>query len=569
MTMSSLEPDVSEKPDSPSLDHGINLESGQTGILRDTPADIGATSKEYESKQSYIQGLRLNLIIAAVCLCLFLTNLEIPIVTTALIGITDDLGGFSKASWMISAYLLGYVGVLIIFAKFSDIFGRKSMLLLAVIIFGVFSGACGAAQTIDQLIVFRAFQGIGGAGNYSISTVILMELVPSEKYAGLTTFVSVFYSLSLLLGPVLGGVISENTTWRWIFLLNVPGAALAALIIIFAMPNGFPHHGVPQDERPSSPRVSAGSVFQRLDLVGAILLLIATLFLVAALEEADVNYPWRSPFVITLLTISGICWMAFLLWSRRITLRQRSEVREPVFPWRFAQNRVLVGMLLSAIFLGGPWFCAIFQLPQRYQIVNSLQPLDAGVRLIPFTLAAPVGSIVSAVLAKAAKIPPLYLVIFAAVLQVIGFSLLSTIPESTHIIAAQYGYQIIAGFGCGINISLFLVMTPFRVQERDKAVALGSVGQFRVMGGVIGLAIITSAFNGLVRGQLNDLIPASELETLLKSPETISSFAQDVQQIIRKTFAEGYTLQIKILAGLAAGQIPAALLMWEKDQIRV
>lgn len=125
----------------------------------------------------------------------------------------------------------------------------------------------------------------------------------------------------------------------------MPGAALAAIIIVFAMPNGFPHHGVQRGKGLRSTRWSGGKVFQRLDLVGAILLLIATLFLVTALEEADVNYPWKSAFVITLLTISGLCWIAFLIWSRRITLKQRS-LREPVFPWRFVQNRVMVGMLL-------------------------------------------------------------------------------------------------------------------------------------------------------------------------------------------------------------------------------
>lgn len=129
---------------------------------------------------------------------------------------------------------------------------------------------------------------------------------------------------------------------------------------------------------------------------------------------------------------------------------------------------LILNFCRSAIFLGGPWFCAIFQLPQRYQIVNSLEPLEAGIRLIPFTLAAPFGSIISAGLAKGGKIPALYFVVLAAVLQVIGFALLSTVPESHEISAAQYGYEIIAGFGCGINISLLLVMIPFRVQERDK-----------------------------------------------------------------------------------------------------
>ncbi|VUC24636.1 unnamed protein product [Clonostachys rosea] len=531
-------------------------------------AIVGATSKEYEDQQHYLQGVKLYLIMVSLCLCLFLTNLEIPIVTTSLIGITDDLGDFNKASWVISSYLLGYVGVLIIFSKLSDVFGRKSILILVVLIFIIFSGACGAAQTVEQLIVFRAFQGIGGAGNYSLSAVILVELVPSSKYAKYTTFVSLFYSLSLLLGPIFGGLITQNTTWRWIFLLNVPAGAVALGIIVFAMPNGFPFHGIPKKQRPNSIReLSSKWLLARFGLFGAGLLLTATVLLVAALEEADVHYPWKSAFVITLLTISGLAWIGFLLWERHMT--QHAKVCEPVFPWRFIESRVLLGMILSAIFLGGPWFCSIFQLPQRFQIVNSLSPLQAGIRLVPFTLAAPIGSIVSAALAKAAKIPPLYWVIFASVLQVIGFSLLSTVSNSHGIPAAQYGYQFIAGFGCGINISLLLVMIPFRVQDRDKAVALGSIGQFRVMGGVIGLAIITSAFNGLIRSRLGDLIPASQLDALLKSPELMRSFPADIQETIRSTFGYGYTLQIKILAGLAAGQIPAAMLMWEKEQIMI
>ena len=110
----------------------------------------------------------------------------------------------------------------------------------------------------------------------------------------------------------------------------------------------------------------------------------------------------------------------------------------------------------------------MFQLPQRLQIVNVETPLYAGVRFIPFTLAAPVGSSLSAAVAKKAKVPALYLVIFAATLQIVGFALLSTLPESQSITARQYGYEWIAGFGCGINISLLVVMVPFAVQERDK-----------------------------------------------------------------------------------------------------
>ena len=125
----------------------------------------------------------------------------------------------------------------------------------------------------------------------------------------------------------------------------------------------------------------------------------------------------------------------------------------------------------NSIFLGGTWFVTIFQLPQRFQVVNGLSPLQAGIRFIPFTVAAPVGSALSSAVGKALKIPLVYLVLLASIIQVVGFALLSTLSASLAISTAQYGYQIIAGFGYGINISLLILMTPFTVEEQDRGVS--------------------------------------------------------------------------------------------------
>ena len=122
----------------------------------------------------------------------------------------------------------------------------------------------------------------------------------------------------------------------------------------------------------------------------------------------------------------------------------------------------------NALFLGGPWFVTMFQLPQRLQFVNGVSPLEAGIRFIPFTLAAPIGSVLGPLIGKKAKLPLIYLVICASVIQVVGFALLSTLPASEAISRAQYGYEFLAGFGCGINITLLILMTPFSVQARDK-----------------------------------------------------------------------------------------------------
>ena len=212
--------------------------------------------------------------------------------------------------------------------------------------------------------------------------------------------------------------------------------------------------------------VAVRAALAKVDFLGAFLLLISTLLLVAAFEEAGSHYSWRSAFVIVSLLISATAWTLFMLWERSIT--KPSKSREPLFPWRFMQSRVWIGMMLNALFLGGPWFVAIFQIPQRLQLVNRLSPLDAGFRFIPFTLAAPLGSIVAPTIAKAGKVAPIFLVLVASTIQVIGFALLSTLPASSSVSATQHGYEILAGFGCGVNITLLILMTPFSVEGRDK-----------------------------------------------------------------------------------------------------
>lgn len=536
---------------------------------RSAPLEEGTPAVRSDGNTTnYLQGLKLHTISVTLCLCLLLVNLEISIVSTSLVGITNSLHGFGQSSWIVTAYLLTYVGFLIICAKLSDIYGRKLSVCIAVFIFALSSAACGAAQTVTQLIVFRAFQGIGGSGIYSLSTIIFFELVPPERFASYMSFVSSVFALSLLLGPILGGAINSSSTWRWIFLLNVPAGTVAIIVLIISIPAHFPYHGQPSTEKRKIGKVFSRETMKRLDILGAALLLVAILLLVTALEEAGIRFPWKSPFVIILLTVSGLLWIVFLAWERRLT--RAASVQEPVFPWRFVQSRVWVGMLLNSFLLGAPFTVAVFQIPQRSQIVNGASPLGAGIRLLPFAFASPVGSIVSAMIAGKLKVPPIYLVLIASTLQVIGFTLLSTLPTSGGFLShAQYGYEVIAGFGVGVNISTLMLMTPFSVEKRDQAVAVGAVAQFRVMGAAIGLGIVTSVLNNFVTSRLAQFLSPSEVGTLLQTSAALSNFHPEQQNMIRSVFAEGYNLQMRILIGFAAAQLPASLVMWQKKQIVV
>ncbi|KAI1192552.1 major facilitator superfamily domain-containing protein [Nemania serpens] len=237
---------------------------------------------------------------------MFMVTFEIPVVATSIIAITDDLGGADNSSWLLTSYLLGYVAIIVISSKLSDIYGRRPLYVSCIVVFLLASVACSAAQTTTQLIVFRAFQGLGGGGCYSLGTIITMDLVPAAQYTSATARLSVCVSLGLLLGPVIGGVISAKTTWWWIFIVNVPVATICLGLVLMGMPRNFPLKSRTSDPQGHPGEARSKSTLARLDIPGAVLLLFAVLSLTTGFEEAGSLFPWRSAYVISLLIVSGV-----------------------------------------------------------------------------------------------------------------------------------------------------------------------------------------------------------------------------------------------------------------------
>ncbi|KAM7185207.1 MFS general substrate transporter [Rhypophila sp. PSN 637] len=542
-----------------------------------------STSEESDSPAiprreiQYITGPRFYLIVFVVSTSLFLTNFEIPVVTTSLVPISSSVGHLSLSAWVIASYLLGYVSFLIIFAKLSDIFGRNPIFFLCLALFTIFSAGCGAAQTMKQLIVLRAFQGFAGGGCFSVPLTMSLEMVSKEKFAGLTAFLSAVMAVSMIAGPVVGGAV---------FLLNVPAAIPVLGITVWVIPRGFPCRSLKEtgslgeaeggnDGKNGAKLSSVKGIFtkekiQKVDFLGGGLLLTSTLAMVAAFEEAGLDFGWNSAFVITLLCVSVVIWAAFIFWERRVTLRYNvgQSTTEPVFPWHFFTDRVWLGMSLASLSLGAVWVAGVYQLPQRFMVLYGLSPLDAGVRVMAYTGVAPISSILTAGIAKKG-VPPIYLVLFVSCLQVVGFRLLGSLSTSAGDIrtigSAQYGYQVIAGFGCGSNISLLGLMTPFSVKEKDLAVAMGAITQVRIMGSALGVSIVTTAMHTFLSGALGDVGLGSDvIDRVLDSAEEVGRLGSgELQTDVLRSFADGYNLQMRILAGLAAGQILGAALMWK------
>ena len=275
---------------------------------------------------------------------MLLVNIEVSIIGTSLVSITDDLNGFRQSGWVVTGYLVTYTSMLIIWAKFSDIFGRKQAIIATMLIFAVFSGGCGASQNISQLIINRAFQGIGAAGCVSMALLFGYEMVPKAQYPTIAAQIAGATALGSLVGPLIGGGISERTTWRWVFLLNVPAGVFTVALLFICVPSNFPHQGRASYVAPTFREKISLRSLSRLDLSGALLLLGATMILVTVLLEASTEFAWSSGTAISLLVVSAILWFFFLVNERIVTSEKWRP--EPIFPWRFLFNRAWMGTLL-------------------------------------------------------------------------------------------------------------------------------------------------------------------------------------------------------------------------------
>ena len=261
--------------------------------------------------------------------------------STSLIAIVNSLQGFGQSGWVVTSYLLTYTGFLVIYAKLSDILGCKLLILFSVTMFTVFSILCGVSNAMLPLVIFRAFQGVGASGIYSIVSVMTPLMVPPAKYATYIAIISSVFALSSVVGPLLGGAITDNTTWRWVFYLNGPGGAVAFALLVFTIPWSFPYEPVPHFLK----TLIAQRAWRRIDFLGVFASLAASILLVFVLQQAGVEYPWNSGPVISTFVLSGLFWVGFLAWQRVLSHR-RVWSWEPIFPWRIAKNRFAVGILL-------------------------------------------------------------------------------------------------------------------------------------------------------------------------------------------------------------------------------
>jgi EmrB/QacA subfamily drug resistance transporter len=444
----------------------------------------GFVDMEAQDSALHLPQRRKMEILFAILLTLFLSALDQTIVGTALPTIVSDLNGSHELyTWVVTIYLLTATITGVFYGKLSDIFGRRAMLLIGVSIFLLGSFLSGLSWSMEALIVFRGLQGVGAGAIFPVSLAVIGDLfTPRErgKYTGL--FGAVF-GVSSIVGPLLGGWLTEHLSWNWIFFVNLPIGAVALYIIYRYLPNVHGERGTMRD----------------LDYLGAVVFTVAVGFLLVGLTYKGVNnpatgglYDWTDPIVGGCLIVAAIAGAIFL-WVE-------SRAKEPIVPLDLFKNRGYSATILATFLAAIGFFGAIVFLPLWFQFVKGVSPTESGLQILALLAGLILSSVGSGiVVSRTGRYKVLVIVAMAG--MALGLYLMTGLTAATSE-PQLWVWMFITGLGVGPSFAVFTIIVQSVVPFERLGVATGNLTFFRQIGGSIGLAVVGTLFSQTFAQQL-------------------------------------------------------------------
>ena len=422
-------------------------------------------------------------ILFAILLGLFLGALDQTIVAVALPTIVTDLGGQSLLTWTITIYLLTSTITVPFYGKLSDLYGRKPLLMIGITIFLIGSALSGLSQNMTQLIIFRGIQGLGAGALFPISLAVIGDLfTPAErgKYQGL--FGAVF-GVAAILGPLLGGWLTENASWHWIFFINIPIGIVALAVIARLLPT-----------------VKRPDASHSFDYLGGAVFTVAVASFLLGLTNKQAN-GWDT------FQVSGLILIGLVLWVVFVVIESRAK--EPIVPLGLWKDRTYASSIIATFLVSIGFFAAAVFLPQWFQFVQGATPTNSGL----YTLALLAGVIISSVgsgilVSRTGRYKPIIMAGLAV--MAVGLYLMSNIQADTPL-PVLWSWMFITGIGIGPTLGVFTIVVQNAVPMRSLGVATSNLTFFRQIGGSVGLAALGTVFatqlSGEIQGQMAPIVP--------------------------------------------------------------
>ncbi|MFD9243663.1 DHA2 family efflux MFS transporter permease subunit [Streptomyces sp. NPDC059556] len=481
-----------------------------------SPSDLGGVPAPGEG-----QSRRTVLVaICALLLGMLLAALDQTIVATALPTIVSELGGMEHLSWVVTAYILASTAGTPLWGKLGDQYGRKRLFQAAIVLFLIGSALCGIAQNMPQLIAFRAIQGLGGGGLIVLSMATVGDLVPPRergRYQGL--FGAVFATTSVL-GPLLGGVVTQQLSWRWVFYINLP-IGIVALFVIAAVLH-----------------VPVRSTRHTIDYLGTLLIASVATCLVLVASLGGTTWAWGSAQIIGLAVLAAVLLVLFVQVERRAA--------EPVLPLKLFRIRTFSLVTVISFVIGFAMFGAMTYLPTFLQVVQGVTPTRSGVHMLPMVAGILITSTVTGQIVSRTgrwKVFP----IAGTAVTCLGLLLLHRLTETSST-GEMSVYFFVFGVGLGLVMQVLVLVVQNAVPYADLGVATSGATFFRSIGASFGVAVFGTIFSTRLTHSLDDVFAAATAsgqdlppgigpEQVAADPRTVAALPADLRPEVLHAYA--------------------------------
>jgi len=417
---------------------------------------------------------------ASLLVVMFLSAMDQTIVGTALPTIVGDLGGAAHMAWILTAYILSITVAMPVYGKLGDLVGRKNLFLVAIALFLVGSALCGTAGTMTQLIVYRFLQGLGGGGLMISSQAITGDLIPPRVRGTYMAPMGAMFGIASILGPIVGGRLTDSVSWRWTFWINLPLGILAFIAVAIVL------------------RLPTRPLTEKIDWWGLILMNAGAVAIVLMATWGGNEYAWSSPVIIVLGVAGLICWGLFAFVE--------SRAADPILPWSILINRTFVISTIVGMLAMGGMIGVLSYLPTYLQMVYGYSATASGLLLVPITLGMLSSSILSGVLVARSDRYKVYPVVGPLVSALAAFCLWRVTTASP--VWQVSGATFLMGLGIGLFFQLLVTIVQNDVPARHLGTATSGNNFFREVAVSLGASLIGVAFSSNLTSQLSTRMAA-------------------------------------------------------------